>query len=210
MLELRHRPPECGAGAGTEATARVEPLPPPGLVSLRGDLAEARFRRAVEAASGLPLPEPGRESLDADGFGWYWMAPDELLLRLPLDAAGSALVALEAATGSFHRLLAEVSDTRAFFRISGAGAREVLAKGAPVDLHPEVFRPGMFRRTHLAGVAAAFSLRAVEPDRFELFCARSPSRYLGDWLVHAARGAALCGVYEPGRRPDPGNGTPNS
>ena len=100
----------------------------------------------------MPLPGVRQAALrEEDGSGWYWMAPDELLLRVPPSHAIAAVEALESALSEKHCLVVDLSDSRAFFRISGPGAREVLAKGAPVDLHPESFTRCMFRRTHVAG-----------------------------------------------------------
>ena len=79
----------------------------------------------------------------------------------------------------------DVSDARALFRIDGPGAREVLAKGAPVDLSPAAFGPGDFRRTRLGQVACAF----WTPDgtSFELVCFRSVAAYVFGLLENAAK-----------------------
>ena len=211
MPDLRHAPPEAGSAGGAPETALVEPMSPVGLVGVRADLSDATLRKALEVESGLPLPGVRQAALrHEDGSGWYWMAPDELLLRVPPDHSVTAVNALESALSGMHSLVADLSDSRAFFRISGPTAREVLAKGAPVDLHPEAFRRGMFRRTHVAGIAAAFSLVSEDPDTFELFCSRSYARYMRDWLVNAARPGAVVGIYAPSKREEPGSGTPSS
>ncbi len=211
MPDLRHAAADCGPAGGSPETARVEPMPAPGLVGVRADLADQAVRKALEEEAGLPLPGVRKAALrEEDGSGWYWMAPDELLLRLPYSQAAAASDLLASALSGMHCLAADLTDSRAFFRIAGPGAREVLAKGAPVDLHPDVFRRGMFRRTHIAGVAVAFSLAAEDPDAFELFCARSYARYMRDWLVNAARPGSLTGIYGPTERADPGRGMPSS
>ena len=211
MAELRHDAPDCGPAGGTSGSAIVEALPPVGLVGVRVDLSDSAVRVALEEESGLSLPGVRQAVLrDEERTGWYWMAPDELLLRIPPDHAASTLEALEAALSGMHCLVVDLSDSRAFFRIAGPFAREVLAKGAPVDLHPEAFPQGMFRRTHIAGVAVAFSLVAEGPDTFELFCARSHARYMRDWLGNAARPGTMTGVYTPPDRVEPGSGYPIS
>ncbi len=207
MAELRHDAPECGPAGGTSGSAVVEALPPVGLVGVRAELSAHAVRLALEEESGLPLPGVRQAALrEDDRTGWYWMATDELLLRIPPDHAAPAVEALEAALSGMHCLVVDLSDSRAFFRIAGPLAREVLAKGAPVDLHPAAFLRGMFRRTHIAGVAVAFSLVAEDPDVFELFCARSYARYMRDWLVNAARAGTMTGVYAPPEGVDPGSG----
>ena len=211
MPDLRHAAPEGGSAGGAPGTALVEPMSPVGLVGVRGDLSDDNVAQGVGGRVRIALPGVRQAALrHEDGSGWYWMAPDELLLRVPLDHAVAAVNALESALSGMHCMVAELSDSRAFFRISGPTAREVLAKGAPVDLHPEAFRRGMFRRTHVAGIAAAFSLVAEDPDTFELFCSRSYARYMRDWLVNAARPGAVVGLYAPSEREEPGRGTPSS
>ena len=211
MPDLRHAPPECGPVGGTPETALIEPVSPVGLVGVRADLSDDALRKVLEKETGLPLPGVRQAALrHEDCSGWYWMAPDELLLRVPRDHAATAVDALESALAGVHFLVGDLSDSRAFFRISGPAAREVIAKGAPVDLHPDAFQRGMFRRTHVAGIAAAFSLVAEDPDTFELFCSRSYAHYLRDWLVNAARPGSVVGIYAPSEREEPGRGTPSS
>jgi sarcosine oxidase subunit gamma len=77
--------------------------------------------------------------------------------------------------------------------VSGAGAREVLAKLCPVDLSPDAFTPGMFRRTRMAQVPAAFWLDAE--DTFHLICFRSVADYAFNLLKTAALPGGEVGVY---------------
>lgn len=211
MAELHHRAAECGSAGGSPETARIEPMEAVGLVGVRADLGDPTVRSALAKASGYHLPEEREASIDSDSrSSWYWMASDELLLRVsPEEAAGKAQ-SIEAALPDTHCLVVDLSDSRAFFRISGPGAREVIAKGAPVDLHPETFRKGMFRRTRVADIAAAFCLVSECPDVLELFCARSHARYMRDWLVNAARTGSMIGLYAPAVREEPGSGKPTS
>ena len=95
-----------------------------------------------------------------------------------------------------------MSDARAVFRLDGPGAREVLAKGAPVDLAPAAFGPGDFRRTRLGQVAAAFWM--PEPEVFDLMCFRSVAGFVADWLATAARPGSLPGFLAPAPRPAEG------
>ena len=82
-----------------------------------------------------------------------------------------------------------VSDARAVFLIEGQGAREVLAKGAPVDLSPEAFGVDDLRRSRIGQLAAAFWM--TEDEVFELVCFRSVGAFMFDWLSNAAREGSL-------------------
>ena len=62
----------------------------------------------------------------------------------------------------------------------GACAREVMAKLAPVDFAPDAFEMGMFRRTRMAQVPAAFWMNGE--DAFSVVCFRSVGEYMFDLL----------------------------
>jgi sarcosine oxidase, subunit gamma len=171
----------------------IAALPPTGMIALRGDLADPALAAAVTAATGRSVPAIRR--IDG-GFeaGAAWMSPDELLLLVPYAEAPARAAELGAALAGTHHLVADVSDARAGFALDGAGAREVLAKGVPVDLHPAAFGPGDLRRTRLGQVAAAFWMPA--PERFELVCFRSVAAFVEAWLRQAATPGTLPGFLQ--------------
>ncbi|MEM9013191.1 MAG: sarcosine oxidase subunit gamma family protein [Pseudomonadota bacterium] len=168
-----------------------------GMLTLRGDLADGTFASAVSSAVGLALP--GQRGVVVEGERQLaWMSPDELMLMLPAGELAEVEAALAKALRRQHHLLADVSDARATFAITGAGAREVLAKGAPVDLAPGIFAPGEIRRTRLGQVAAAFWMTAEAPERFELVVFRSVAGFVEDWLQTAAQPGSLPGLFARG------------
>lgn len=160
-----------------------------GAITLRGALADPAFAAAVAAEAGVAVP-PLRRVAATPSRALLWMSPDELMLRLPRAEVAPALARLRAALADVHHLAEDVSDARATFRLTGAGARAVLAKGAPVDLARAAFRPGDLRRTHLGQIACAFWLLGEAPDVFELVVFRSVAGYAFDWLLAAASRAA--------------------
>ncbi len=170
----------------------IEECPLRGMVSLRGDFASAAFQKALHGVTGLDVPTTRRIVTHKDG-SVAWMSPDELLLMMSHDQADAVVSALEDSLSGEHHLAANVSDARACFRIQGWGAHEVLAKGAPVDLAPEVFHPGEIRRTRLGQVAVAFWMTGE--DAFELVCFRSVAAFVSDWLQMAARPGSFPDVF---------------
>lgn len=176
------------SGATYTGAVTIEDAGPRGMITLRADLSDPHVGAAVESATGLALP--GRREIRLEGDrGLAWMSPDEVLVMVPHDASDAMIDALRAALGDVHALVANVSDARCVIRLSGAGAREVLAKGAPVDLSPDAFGPGEIRRTRLGQVAAAFWMSG--PDTFELVCFRSVGGFVFEWLCTAARPGGL-------------------
>lgn len=170
--------------------AKIEALPPRGMVTVRGDFADAAFAAGVKASVGLGVPETRRADVDS-GHGVLWMSPDELLLWMPYAEAEAAVQSFDEATEGTHALAVNVSDARVVFRVSGAKARQILSKGAPVDLTPMAFGIGDYRRTRIGLVAAAFVMTDDAPDTFEIVCFRSYAEYVWHWLHDAARAESL-------------------
>ena len=174
--------------------AQITALPPQGMVTIRGALSDAAFAEAVQAVTGIAVPDMCRIATDEDR-ALAWMSPDELLLMCPHEQAASHAKSLSAAFGDQYAMAVEVSDARAVFDIQGPQAREVLAKLSPVDLAPGVFEPGEMRRTRLAQVAAAFWMTG--PDSFRLTAFRSVAQYVEDLLSTAAKPGTQVGYFIP-------------
>ena len=69
-----------------------------------------------------------------------------------------------------------------------------MAKLAPVDLSPDAFKLGMFRRTRMAQVAAAFWM--VDDTTFQIVCFRSNAQYVLDLLKVAAQKGSEVGFFK--------------
>ncbi len=188
--ELLEPTPEREEGAIAEVIA----APLRGMLTLRADLASEAAAAAVEAATGLGIPAARRFEAAADR-GVYWMSPDELLLTTPYETVGEAYAKASAALKGAHHLVVDVSDARQVFVVRGAAARDVLAKCAPVDLHPSKFGQGDLRRTRMADVAAMIAQIDEGPDVFEAFCFRSYAAYLHRLLRQAAAQGGEVGLY---------------
>jgi sarcosine oxidase subunit gamma len=164
-----------------------------GMLALR---AAAEAGPDLAAALFLPAAPAQRRIETADGRSLAWMSPDEWLLQAPRADLPALADAARAALGERPHLVLDVSDARALFRIEGPGARDVLAKGAPVDLSRAAFGPGDFRRTRLGQVACAFWMTGTAGDgeAFELVCFRSVAGHVFEWLCESAEAETLPGV----------------
>ena len=168
--------------------ADVAALPSRGMVTLRGDLADAGFAAALEAATGCAVPDVRRSSEAGDNRA-LWMSTDEVLVFCDWPSAPGMVATFMEKAGDAHVLALDVSDARAVFRIEGAKAWRVLAKGAPVDLAPGQFEIGDVRRTRIATVAAG--IVKTGDEAFEVFCFRSYAAYLWNWLNVGAGAESL-------------------
>lgn len=159
-----------------------------GLITLRGDLTDKSLRSVCKALTGLAVPDIGRIVQDG-AKALCWMSPDELLVLLPYAEAAAAIAQIDKALAGKHYLAVDVSDARALITAEGRFAREVIAKLAPIDLHPDSFVPGMMRRTRLAQAAAAVWM--PDADTVEVICFRSVAEYLFDLLAKSAKAGAV-------------------
>jgi sarcosine oxidase subunit gamma len=174
-------------GARAEGYVAVAELMPQGIISVRGDLSEEGegVAQALADATGADLPGL-RGMTHAGDKALAWMSPDEAMIFCSHDEAEELSQALREALTGAHALVANVSDARATFELSGAAVREVIAKLAPVDM--ERFAPGEIRRTRLAQIPAAFWM--PEEGRLRLICFRSVARYAFDLLAKASETGA--------------------
>ena len=170
-------------GATYQGFALVEEVGLQGMITLRGDLASTKFKKAIKDATGLAVPKQRVVNLTADS-ALAWMSPDELLAVVPYSDVAGKLAALETGLKGQHHLAVNVSDARAMFRVSGAGAREVVAKLAPVDMSADAFKPGQFRRSRMAQVPAAFWMD--DNGALNIICFRSVAEYMFNILKASA------------------------
>ena len=179
-------------GAVHEGAVNVEEAGPRGMVTLRGDLSLTSVKNAATGIAGVDFPGQGEANCVGEK-GICWMSPDELLVLCPYSEAETALAKMTKTMSRSHHLVANVSDARALFFVQGVGCRDVMAKLTPADLHPDRFKPGMFRRTRLAQIPAAFWMRDAET--FEVICFRSVAGYVFDLLANAADDDADVGFF---------------
>ena len=172
------------ANAPFEGYVTVSADAPMGMLTLRGDLSSKPFITALKKSVSTDLPSACQITHD-EKMSVAWMSPDELLILTPYDQVAGLQAKLQKALGKKHFLLADVSDARVSFTLSGDKVREVIAKLAPVDLAPDHFAPGMFRRTRFGQISAAFWL--LSETEVRVICFRSVAEFMFNQLSAAAR-----------------------
>lgn len=183
-----------GAPKADALAVELEAVGLRGMITLRGDFANETFAAAVRELASVEIPGT-RRFAGAPKRGAAWMSPDELLITLPYAEAAAGVATLDAALAGIPHLAVDVSDARQVFRLTGAGAREVLAKGAPIDLHPSAFGPGDLRRTRIGQIVAMIVQTGDAPESFEVYCFRSYGAYLWRWLQVSAAQGSLPSVF---------------
>jgi sarcosine oxidase, subunit gamma len=162
-----------------------------GKIDLRGDAGDRAFMSAVGRCLELVLPSEPVTSASRGGLTAIWLGPDEWLITCPRDDLARHMQALREALQDVHAAITDVSDGRVAFRLSGPSARETLAKGCPLDLHPAAFRPGMAAQSLLAKASVLIHLvedeAAAASPAFDVYVGRSFAHYLFAWLEDAGR-----------------------
>jgi sarcosine oxidase subunit gamma len=113
-----------------------------------------------------------------------WIGPDQWLVSFRRDRSSEAEQALVSAC-SQNAAMVEVGDGRAVLRVSGPKARDVLAKGVPIDLHPSVFQPGRAASTVAAMIDIHLAQINDEPT-YEIVLFRSLAGSFWHWLEGSA------------------------
>ncbi len=140
-------------------------------------------RKSLESARDkLQLAQPLRVA-DGDPQS-LWLGPDRWLL-VSDSMAADAIVrnCEETLAGTLHNAV-DNSAGLTVFRISGPGARDLLASGCGIDFRTQHLPAGTCCRTQLAQIAAV--IVADTREQFDVYVDRSYASYLSDWLGDAA------------------------
>jgi sarcosine oxidase, subunit gamma len=160
-----------------------------GKIELRGDPGDRVFMAAVGRAIDLLLPGEPNTTATRGELTALWLGPDAWLLTCPPDEAASHIGSLRDALSDVHAAITDVSDGRVALRLGGPSARDVLAKGCPLDLHPRAFAAGRCAQSLLAKASVLIHLLADDArgPTFDVYVARSFAHYLFAWLEDAGR-----------------------
>jgi sarcosine oxidase, subunit gamma len=161
-----------------------------GKIDLRGDAGERAFMTGVGRVLDLLLPTEPNTCATKGRVTALWLGPDEWLLTCPVDDTALFVNSLREALNGTHCAITEVSDARVALSLAGPSARDVLAKGCPLDLHPRNFTSGSCAQSLLAKAAVLIHLVEDDPaagPAFEVYVARSYAQYLWAWLEDAGR-----------------------
>jgi len=160
----------------------------PALLNLRLDPNERTAVEAVGRALGLTLPEMGTAAVAADGTVAYRLGPDEWWVA-PAGPATETEARLRAALGETHAAVTEIGEGWVRIEVAGPRARDLLAKGCPLDFHPRSFAAGAVKQSLMSKADCVYRLVADEDGggpHFELTVRRSFADYAWRWLADAA------------------------
>jgi sarcosine oxidase subunit gamma len=165
-------------------TLQVAPEPFTAMIDLRVDPGSPAAA-AVADHLGVDLPTTPSTWVETDTARVIWLGPDEWLVTSPFRTAGELEAGLRDAVAGDGAVV-DVSGQRATVRLTGRYARDVLAGGCSIDLHPRAFRRGSAAQT-LLGLATVVLLGLDDTaTSYHILVRSSFAQYLAAWLLDAA------------------------
>jgi sarcosine oxidase subunit gamma len=154
------------------------------MLVVRGNGADPAFVAAIRGALNFDLPQIPNTAAGAESTHALWLGPDEWLIATAPDDAMARAVGLKVALVGLHAAVTDIGDSRTVIRLSGPRAREILAKGCPLDLHPRAFGPGRVAQSLIARAGVVIH-QADDAPSYDIYVLASFAAYLWNWLTDA-------------------------
>lgn len=117
------------------------------------------------------------------GHDAQWAGPDQWFVLSEGRGEGALYRELKAKLAG-HASVSDQSHGRVIMRVNGPKARAVLAKGTPVDLHPDAFPVGKSALTQMAHVGV--HLTRIDADTYDVSVFRGFSESFWEWITEQA------------------------
>jgi sarcosine oxidase subunit gamma len=169
---------------GMPETVQVVPKPFISMIDVRLDPAGSA---AADVGSylGVDLPTTPSTWVETDRVQVIWLGPDEWLVTSSFHTAQELEAGLREAVSERGAVI-DVSGQRTTLWLTGENARDVLAAGCAIDLHPRVFRSGAAAQT-LLGLTSVVLLALDDTGTSYYIHVRSSfAQYLAKFLLDAA------------------------
>lgn len=162
----------------------IRELPFVSQINLRADPKDAGLMHGLAAALGFALPIVPNTVASNGGRRALWLGPDEWLIVGP-DGEQEALVqALRSGLNGAVGSIVDVSANRTLLEIRRSKARDLLARGVPIDLDTRSFGSDRCAQTLLA--KAQVIIERPDESTFHLYARASFAGHVADWLLDAA------------------------
>ncbi|MCV7420410.1 sarcosine oxidase subunit gamma [Mycobacterium yunnanensis] len=184
----RHSPLEGFAEqfARLPASAAVAEEPFVAMVDLWVDPSSPGAAAAARALGVDALPRTASTTATAADVTVIWFGPDEWLVTSTNEAPEDLESRLRQAVAEHGGAAVDVSAQRTTLRLRGEHARDVLAKGCSIDLHPSAFATGTAVQTMLGQAAVVLTSLDDDGTDYRVLVRSSFARYLAEWLVDGA------------------------
>jgi methylglutamate dehydrogenase subunit D len=143
----------------------------------------AVIARRIRSAELADLPTVARV-VTRSATSFVWAGPGRWLAMAERISGEAFLKNLREQFGELASVI-DQSDARILVHLAGPRARDVLAKGVLMDLHPRAFQPGDTALTSFGHVRAHFWQTDATPS-YEIAVMRSCAAAFWHWLVESA------------------------
>ena len=143
-------------------------------------------RTAFSEVLGLDLPQQTTTAVIKGDIHALTISPDEWLVAAPAGEEERLEGDLRKSVEGMFAAVTAVSDMHKVYRVSGPGARDVLAQGTSIDLHPRVFGPGRCARTAFAKTTGAVIHQIDDAPTYDVYVESSFLGYMKLWFDTAA------------------------
>jgi methylglutamate dehydrogenase subunit D len=143
----------------------------------------SRLVERVRQEFGVELPRTPKYT-GAGPVAFIWAGPGQWLAMAASGGSSQWEQRLRSSLAGAASVM-DQSDGRTVVRISGPHARDALAKGVHIDLHPSAFAPGDTALTSVAYMNVHFWQIDVAPT-YEFAIFRSSAVAFWEWLANAA------------------------
>ncbi|MER6061298.1 sarcosine oxidase subunit gamma family protein [Streptomyces sp. NPDC001792] len=175
----------AAATRSSRGAIRLAELPFLAQVNVRLD-AKGPAAESVGLALGLQLPLEPNTAVHAGDVTAVWLGPDEWLVVGLRGTERDLESRIRSAAGDEPVSVTDVSAQRTTLLVGGPRARDLLAHGCSLDLHPRAFGPGRCAQTTLARTQVVLVARDEPRAGFWVLVRSSFAGYLADWLLDAA------------------------
>lgn len=166
--------------AGVTAEPR-ESLTMASIAAVKGKKEE--LLAAIRAAYGVDLPA-GPSRVEGKDIAFVWIGSGQWMAIAERNDGRDLEVELKKLVGGIGSVV-DHSDGRVVIRVSGPRARDVLAKGVPIDLHPRAFKTNDVAITHASHIGVILWQIDDRPT-YEMAVFRSYADSFGHWLTDSA------------------------
>jgi sarcosine oxidase, subunit gamma len=173
---------------------QITPLPFVAMIDIRLD-PTGSAAVAVGEYLGVALPTTPSTYAESETATAIWLGPDEWLITSPvrtpeeLETGLRSAISLQDTVGGgakFTGSVVDVSAQRTTLRLRGEHARDLLAGGSSLDLHPRMFGRGAAAQTLLGQAGIVLMALDDTGTHYQIVVRSSFAGYLTSWLLDAA------------------------
>jgi sarcosine oxidase, subunit gamma len=174
---------------------QITPRPFVAMTNLRVDPTRPTAAAAVAEYLGVALPTTPSTYAESETATAIWLGPDEWLITSPvrtpeeLETGLRSAISLQDTVGGgakFGGSVVDVSAQRTTLRLRGEHARDLLAGGCSLDLHPRMFGRGAAAQTLLGQAGIVLMALDDTGTHYQIVVRSSFAGYLTSWLLDAA------------------------